>query len=134
MTDEEIAKNNGIIAEFMGYIYSKKVLLDLSDCGGLYEWYTIYSQVPIEIEDENYLKDEWWKNNRNKFRINLEYSYDWNELMPCINKIYESPWYYKWKDTSGQFEKEIFINTKFIETTWEQVVEFIKWYNTQKND
>ena len=61
------------------------------------------------------------------FELKFHSSWDW--LIPCINKIYESDWYYKWKDTSGQFEKEIFINTKFIEVTWEQVVEFIKWYN-----
>ena len=129
MTDEEIAKNNEIIAEFMGYIYSKKVLLDLSDCGGLYEWYIIYSQVPIEIEDGNYLKDEWWKNNRNKFRINLEYNYDWNELITVVEKISNINGY-----NLDYTLHSLYPYWNSIDHVYEGVITFITNYNTQKND
>jgi len=57
-------------------------------------------------------------------------SWDW--LMPVISKIYSSKEYYKYKDTLGQFNEGIFINTKFITVTHESVVEFIKWYNENK--
>ena len=103
MCEEEINEGNKLIAEFIG--------LEKNDFG---HWinkdYLFNSQLKLL-----------------DFELKFHSSWDW--LIPCINKIYESDWYYKWKDTSGQFEKEIFINTKFIEVTWEQVVEFIKWYN-----
>jgi len=60
-------------------------------------------------------------------------SWDW--LIPVINKIYSINDYYIYKHkTSGQFENEVFINTKFIEVTYESVVEFIQWYNDDKNN
>lgn len=62
----------------------------------------------------------------------MKYHSSWDWLIPVINKIYESDEYYKWKETSGQFEKEVFINTKFIKETWKQIVEFINWYNNEK--
>ena len=103
MSEQEIIEGNKLIAEFIG--------LEKNDFGyWINKDYLFNSQLKL-------------------FDFELKFHSSWDWLIPCINKIYESDWYYKWKDTSGQFEKEIFINTKFIEVTWEQVVEFIKWYN-----
>lgn len=57
------------------------------------------------------------------------YHSSWDWLMPVIDKIYSSDEYFKYKNTLGQFNDGIFINTKFITVTHESVVEFIKWYN-----
>ena len=115
MTEEEILEGNKLIAEFLGSKWINDAPEDYPN-GYYYQPENIEEDVPTGLPEE-------WSFNS---------SWDW--LIPCIDKIYESPWYYKWEDTSGQFEKEIFINTKFIEITWDQVVEFIRWYNTQKND
>jgi hypothetical protein len=60
----------------------------------------------------------------------LGYRVSWNWLMPVLTKIYESDEYFTYKNESAsQFhDGSIEINTKFIETTWEQVVEFMQYY------
>lgn len=122
MAQEEILEGNKLIAEFMGGIYSEN-----AKAWGFGDARIEHKE--LVVRGKLYKNLVWAK----KFEKDLKYHSSWDWLIPVINKIYESDWYYKWKDTSGQFEKEVFINTKFIETTWEQVVEFIKWYNENKN-
>lgn len=122
-------EGNKLIAEFMGAIVSKQTLFENDkDIETLV--IDVYSRPPFFNND--LYNTYGWMSYENLDKMLYHSSWDW--LMPVINKIYESDWYYKWKDTSGQFEKEVFINTKFIETTWEQVVEFIKWYNENRKN
>lgn len=115
MTKEEILEGNKLIATFLDNKIEKiKGSLD-------------YILLNDGYSKHEHFKDTFWTKT-------IKYHYSWNWLIPLINKIYENDWYYKWKDTSGQFEKEVFINTKFIEVTWQQVIEFIKWYNEQRRD
>jgi hypothetical protein len=63
----------------------------------------------------------------------LKYNSSWDWLIPVVNKIYHMDSYYKYKEeTSGQFVKDDLINTKFITDTYENVIEFIKWYKGQE--
>ena len=63
-----------------------------------------------------------------------KYNSSWDSLMPVIDKITSMNAYIKYKDhSSSQFsDGGIYINTKFIDNTHNDVVEFIKWYNTQE--
>jgi len=123
MTQEEILEGNKLIAEFMGGQSKEK-------CSPWIRGYISEEEINFQEEDypENPHDGSCWKFSE------LKYHSSWDWLIPCINKIYQSNEYYKWKDASGQFENEVFINTKFIEVTWSAVVEFIKWYNKHKND
>jgi hypothetical protein len=108
-------KDNKLIAEFMGMTFDHT-----HEHGNIY----LAKVVKPYIE---YCKSQ---------RITpktCEFHTSWDWLMPVIDKIYSSDEYIKYKrDTSGQFESEIHINTKSIQRTWEDVVEFIKWYNKQE--
>lgn len=104
MSEQEIIDNNILIAKFIGR----------------------RGKINKNLYWVNVPSIKWVSDKEMKFHS----SWDW--LIPVINKIYDSDWYYKWKETFGQFKKEIFINTEFIKETWKDVVEFIKWYNLQK--
>ena len=122
MSKEEIIKGNKIIAEFME-LKQVKWRNDLI-------WVNKnFIEDFTDVDDYSDKSKFDWGNSLPQSE-NLYYSSSWDWLIPVINKIYSSDWYFKWKDTSGQFEKEIFINTKYIDATWCQVVEFIKWYNS----
>ena len=55
----------------------------------------------------------------------------WDSLIPVINKVYISDQYldYKFETSNIITNGGIEINTSNINTTYIQVVEFIKWYN-----
>ena len=106
MSEQEIIEGNKLIAEFMHYKEN-----------GMFIW-----NNPPELISNNSVYIGYTEHS-------AKYHSSWDWLMPCIDKIYDDDLYSKYKETSGQFEKEIFINTKFIIETWLQVVEFIKWYN-----
>ena len=63
-----------------------------------------------------------------------QYHASWDALMPVINKIYQSNEYVKYQSHTSNIVSDgaIYINTMFIETTFSDVVEFIKWYNKSK--
>lgn len=62
----------------------------------------------------------------------LKYHSSWDWLIPVIDRITSMNEYYKYIDAvSGQFETKIEINTRFIERTHEDVIDFITWYNKQ---
>jgi hypothetical protein len=115
----EIIENNILIALFMGGKWTKDEY-----GGGFYN-------------PEEFLNYEWYKNSSDSliFRNlnNLNYHSSWDWLMPCIDKITDMNEYWKYQETGGQFGRDDLINAKFIERTWENVVEFIKWYNQSKN-
>lgn len=62
----------------------------------------------------------------------LKFHKSWDWLIPVIDKIRSSDEYIAYKNDSGQFENEIHINTKFITTTHKDVIEYIQWYNKNK--
>ena len=59
---------------------------------------------------------------------------DWNWLIPVVEKITSDDLYLKYKNETSNIVSEggIYINTKFIINTFEDVVDFIKWYNKNK--
>ena len=94
-------EQNKLIAEFMGL------------------WYT----------EENYLYNPQFEKAFKDDELLYNISWDW--LIPVIDKIYSSDYYIKYKESLGQFGEGIFINTKFIISTYNDVIEFINWYNQQ---
>lgn len=63
--------------------------------------------------------------------VDLKFRSSWDWLIPVIDKITSLDIYQKYKDEKSSMltNGEIFINTKYIENTYEQVVDFVKWYN-----
>ena len=59
----------------------------------------------------------------------LRFNESWDWLMPVIDKIHSSDKYAKYKDSLGPFSEGIFINTKYIESTFNDVVDYIIWNN-----
>jgi hypothetical protein len=59
----------------------------------------------------------------------LKFHESWDWLMPVIDKIYSSENYAKYKDSLGPFGDGVFINTKYIESTFNDVVDYIVWNN-----
>lgn len=62
----------------------------------------------------------------------IHYHNSWDWLIPVIDKITDMDEYsshYRPEMSSMFSDGSIQINTKFIENTYEQVVEFINWYN-----
>ena len=82
-----------------------------------------------------------WLINSNAYggRYNFEEFYfdvDWNWLMEVVEKIYEMDLYYdKYIDYNSSMisSGKITLGTR-IERVYEQVVEFIKWYNENSAD
>jgi hypothetical protein len=155
---EVALEDNELIAEFLGYKYSeKKMLVDNSECGGIYDEEDYYSKVPIQIKDygdgEKYFADlpnpdylnvsnpKWnpsykelsWKTlNFGDYITDLSYHSSWDALMPVVKKIFET--------LIGNVEDETFgLESKIkkgltdidIDFTYKYVVEYIKWYKQE---
>lgn len=112
MTQEEIYKNNKLIAEFMGLQTGKHL--------GYNRW-----------------QDDWFDNldvingQRNE---KLLFDSDWNWLMPVVKKIYSLDIYYSSYiiEKASQFHNGQIELTTNINSVYNQVIEFIKWYNKNK--
>lgn len=111
MTNQEIIEGNAIIAKFRGAKPCKK---------------HPDKQCFLKIKDNKNPSLQYWHL--------LKYHKSWDWLIPVIDEICSSKYYldYYLSDL-GQFNDGIHINTKFISTTFESVVEYIKWYNKNKN-
>jgi len=120
MTQEEINTSNKLIAEFMGLAYCTR-----------------------------YNYTGWYKNAEFNHRVcdfdRLKYHSSWDWLIPVVEKI-ESLGFSSEIYCVGRFEhrtqffsggvcpfKSVLFKTK-IESTYNALVEFINWYNTQNND
>jgi len=102
-------EKNNLIAEFMGYVNTTPTDPD----------FNIY-----ENSDGKTIES-----------MSMKYHDSWDWLMPVIDKIHSSTDYYRYiQEESGQFEVEVYINAKFIQRTWEDVVEYITWYNQSTNN
>ena len=104
----KIKEGNELIAEFMG---AKMIVTD-------YHGVNI-----IEFPD---------KSTKDLFGLKYHSSWDW--LIPVIDKATSLDKYYLYVAETSAYCMigGIYINTKFIESTWENVVDFIKWYNENK--
>ncbi len=122
MTPEEIIIGNKLIAEFMGYIESSSdgdfTFFEHPDGKGIV--------TQSEFDHTKYISHGLMEVRGFIFHR----SWDW--LIPVIDKIYDNDEYYGYSDNSI-FGWILTINTKYIEATWEQVVEFIIYYNKQKS-
>ena len=65
----------------------------------------------------------------------LEYHSSWDWLIPVINKIQKEDNYPKYvEDTSSIFDEGgVYINTSFINVTFKNVIDYIKWNNNIQN-
>jgi hypothetical protein len=142
LTKQEITEGNDVIRIFMNYEFHKQVLVDFSDCGGIYDRIDMYSKVPIEYteydEEQIYLVDGWWGKNSNDFfykdvNEDCKYNTSWDWLIPVakkcsghINLVTEAESEYLFAFAFG-------INLKLlemeIEGLWQAVVDYIKRYN-----
>lgn len=94
----------------------------------------IYTDVPGYCWDYN--KEDEFGNTINRlifFYEDLKFSSSWDWLIPVIDKITSLNEYSKFIDYTASMVSEggIYINTKYIENTYSEVVNFIEWYNKQ---
>jgi hypothetical protein len=108
MEQDEIRKGKHLIAKYMG-----GKLVDHPELKGVKKW-TEYEPIEGLLDLDN----------------NLKFDSSWDTLMPVIDKIESMVEYYQYIcETSGQFRKDALVNSKYIEVTFEHVIEFIEWYN-----
>ena len=108
MTRKEVIEGNKLIAEFITIGVN-------TETGWLHFRHPEITAAPSDYE-----------------YYRFEESWDW--LIPVINKIYDLSEYYIYKYETQTFYSEggIEINTKYIEETYKDVVEFIEWFNSNK--
>ena len=110
----ENIENNKLIVEFMGY---KLHYID-------YE-----NKMPYYVHNEKYLE-----NPKSIIRIDkgetLQYHSNWSWLMPVVSKIYSMDEYRDYK--YGWYHIRSIELTTDIESVYNSVVEFIKWFNNNK--
>jgi len=141
---EEIAENNKLIAEFMGY---ENVKIESKEAG---------CRIPAP--------PGWEKQFPTGVHRTFSYNEDWNQLILVVEKIESldlKEWFYKWEldgEVNYNFrnlEVEILNNTcsvildldldpstdlayykaeTKIKATYKTIVEFIKWYNEKKKE
>jgi hypothetical protein len=114
--NKEIINNNKLIAIYMGGKTSdmnNKIVQGFQNI-----WLPIHGVC------------NWTSIDTGKGKI-LHYHNSWDWLIPVIDKIYSSNEYIEYKNTLGQFNDGIFINTKYINVTYNDVIDFIKWYNNK---
>jgi hypothetical protein len=124
MESKEIIEGNKMIAEFMGLILHKP--------------------------DKTFNIEQWWSGDSSDGRKKgefvgyshqLEYNTSWDWLMPVVEKIeklglgyfkYHYTWsYYNFKGNCLWYKNN---NEKGIMNLFFEVIEFIKWYNENKNN
>lgn len=146
MEKVNVLTGNKLIAEFDGWTYIpdakyKNDLYEAGDRAGDWETTDIFVLNPSKeflkqkkfgsFADEDYYDNE---KPYDDYKWFLNYNEDWNLLIGVIDKIYSLDIYSVYVNTtSGQFENSININTRFIKSTYEAVIEFIKWYNNEKS-
>ena len=108
------AENNRLIAEFMGYQVVNK---------------------PKVVEGENFFQYLDEKTNKYAYCASLlMYNYSWDWLMPVVEKIKSKMTDPKHLGAYVSFEsrlKDALWTSR--ENTYNQVVQFIEWYNENKN-
>lgn len=90
-----------------------KLIAEFMECYVESQEYAIVDRIAVGIEE-------------------LQYDSSWDWLIPVVDKIYMTDEYSKEYKYLGLIGNNEIINTTFIETTFENAIEFIKWYNKQK--
>ena len=161
--EQQILEGNKLIAEFLGFKFHKKLDIDFSDCGGIYDRTDVWSKVEILSEDypesdQFYISDEWKPAIGDVIYGELEYHENWSWLMPVVEKIeaiydkhhgyfgihissnscsIQGTYLHKAIKNLSEYgyvymsDPNAIFSTK-IESTWYNVVEFIKWYNDRR--
>lgn len=128
-----IKENNKLIAEFLNFKSTDKCFI--SETGRYYDFYANPKFSCIK-EQEIQIESEWGFGLVEQdflFVEDLKFHSDWNWLMEVVGKIYEIDLYYdKYIDYNSSMisSGKITLGTR-INRVYEQVVEFIKWYNEQ---
>lgn len=124
MLKQEIIEGNKLIAEFMDISVYQPPMVENPN----FYWKKLKEYYPHERIHEYKLSEidepeiiDGYPN----------YHSSWDLLMPVIDKIWSMNEYPSFVDhTSSMFNSGgIYIHIKLIENTWNDVVEFIKWYN-----
>jgi hypothetical protein len=115
-----IKENNKLIAEFM-CLEKEKIFFNLKTGNYVRQETNDCDVEPTYI----YIKD-------GKSVNSLRYNISWDWLIPVICKIQSMNEYVKYIENTSSMVNEggIYINTKYIENTYEQVVDFINFYNS----
>lgn len=113
MNTNEILEGNKLIAEFIGFVLN---------------YIDEEKTMPYYIHNEKYLSNPpstilLYKGEE------LKYHSSWDWLIPCVDKIYDMDEYSEYKQTLSIFNGGVEINTKFIISTFKDVLVFIEWYN-----
>ena len=128
MTQEEILEGNKLIAEWLGYEIDSLAEEDEP------ERYYVYDHIECIADGVDYWEtfDQDWTSWL--YPDQMKFHSDWNWLIPVVKKITSDDLYLKYKNETSNIVSEggIYINTKFIINTFEDVVDFIKWYNENK--
>lgn len=141
--EQQILEGNKLIAEFLGFKFHKKLDIDFSDCGGIYDRTDVWSKVEILSEDypesdQFYISDEWKPAIGDVMYGELKYHENWSELMPVVEKIELEGYVVNIKGISVSISKILEEEALFqlvcgdlskkIELVFSVIVEFIKWY------
>jgi len=97
-------ENNKLIAEFMGPDYTKRQIPDWA-----------FSKYDFDTLKYG----------------GYDYKTSWDWLMPVIDKITDMPEYPRYISETASIVSDggIYLNPRYIECTYDDTVDFIKWYN-----
>lgn len=131
MTEQEVKTGNELIALFMGAIYSENA--EAWGFGNAHIW-----SKKIKLQGKVYKNLVW----ATKFEKELKYHSSWDWLMPVVEKIeslnfstliYHLPkTLYTTKIISGGADVVGVNRDTKIQSVFDTVIEFIKWYNANK--
>lgn len=155
---EKYSTEERLLVEFMGYTYyAPSVLIDYSECGGLYTSFEVFSKVPIDIDDygdevyfkklpnpdfknenpkhwENYIDELAWDIlNRDKYLLEIEYKKSLDALYTVWEKFRDLEIVTEYKMLHNNYCARIAQDMAYNrENLFNQVVNAVKWYNSIK--
>lgn len=140
MTQEEILEGNKLIAEWLGYEIDSLAEEDEP------ERYYVYDHIECIADGVDYWEtfDQDWTSWL--YPDQMKFHSDWNWLMPVVEKIikeYMTDYYNEYDmgipnsyyvaiGSDGKYSSQGISKNSLIEATWLSVIEFIKWYNKNK--
>lgn len=130
-------ESNKLIAEFMGSTFKEADYTDYNEDGSIR--FTANDDGSKWIVEEYSKPDGLPKNvywGLFKLGDRLEYHLSWDWLIPVIDKITSDDTYPNYIDHTSSivYRGGVEINTRFIEVTYDSVMDFIKWHKTIEED
>lgn len=155
MEKQKYSKEEKMLAEFMGYTYYVPfVLIDFSDCGGIYDACEVFSKVPIEVEDygeQVYFKQlpnpefkehqnskignliDWDTLNYGKYLLELGYKDFLDDLYPVWEKFRDLEINTEYKMLHNNYCARIAQDMAYNrDNLFNQIVNAVTWYNSIK--